>query len=129
MEEINKILSTINEDHVLVKDMQKDIYQTLNILIENQKIKSLNDETVINNQKNIIRNQEVIVNNQVSIIRNQKHIVQNQITLEVILTVQEEILSKLKNEPQEETKKHIALLKEKMSEHIDIQRLSDPNLL
>ncbi|MBK8110214.1 MAG: hypothetical protein IPK46_07710 [Saprospiraceae bacterium] len=67
----------------------------MNILIENQKVKSVADDIVIQNQGNIIRNQEVIVKNQVNIINNQKLIVENQVTLSVLVKLQAIILNKI----------------------------------
>ena len=95
MADINEQIERLTQSNEHLKNLQIQMYETMNILIENQKVKTNSDAVVIQNQGNIIRNQEVIVRNQVNIINNQKLIVENQHTLSVLVKLQALILNKL----------------------------------
>lgn len=116
MADIQEQLKELAQANEHLRNLQIQMFETINILIENQKVKSSGDATVIGNQGNIIRNQEVIVKNQVNIINNQKRIVENQHTLAVLMKLQTLILNKLnglagKEETLEETSVAIEALK------------------
>lgn len=116
MADIQEQINDLAQANEHLRNLQIQMFETMNILIENQKVKSSGDATVIENQGNIIRNQEVIVKNQVNIINNQKRIVENQHTLAVLMKLQTLILNKLnaltgKEETIEETSAAIEALK------------------
>lgn len=95
MADINDQVNALLQSNEHLRALQAQMFETMNILIENQKVKSTADDIVIQNQGNIIRNQEVIVKNQVNIINNQKLIVENQVTLSVLVKLQAIILNKI----------------------------------
>ena len=59
------------------ENLQLQMFDTMNILIENQKVKSSGDAVVIQNQGNIIQKSGSNRQKQVNIINNQKLIVEN----------------------------------------------------
>ena len=95
MADIQDQINQLTQANEHLKNLQLQMFDTMNILIENQKVKSSGDAVVIQNQGNIIRNQEVIVKNQVNIINNQKLIVENQHTLSILVKLQALILNKI----------------------------------
>lgn len=120
MADINDQVNALLQSNEHLRALQAQMFETVNILIENQKVKSSADEIVIQNQGNIIRNQEVIVRNQVNIINNQKLIVENQVTLSVLVKLQALILNKInalagQSESIEETLQYISQLKQNWS--------------
>jgi hypothetical protein len=78
----------IADDYANIKNVQVQLFENLNILLQNQKDKGDNQDLVVNNQAMIIKNQDIIVNNQVRIIQNQQKIVDNQGFLSMILESQ-----------------------------------------
>ncbi|HMS98090.1 MAG TPA: hypothetical protein PKA12_05060 [Saprospiraceae bacterium] len=116
MADINDQVNALLQSNEHLRALQAQMFETMNILIENQKVKSTADNIVIQNQGNIIRNQEVIVKNQVNIINNQKLIVENQVTLSVLVKLQAVVLNKINalggnQESIEETMQSIEKLK------------------
>jgi hypothetical protein len=116
MADIHDQINELTQANEHLKNLQLQMFDTMNILIENQKVKSSGDAVVIQNQGNIIRNQEVIVKNQVNIINNQKLIVENQHTLSILVKLQALLLNKIntlagKEESLEETAAFIENLK------------------
>lgn len=89
-------LNTLNTEIESLKEIQKQLFENMQLMIANDKMQINKENSVLNNQALIIKNQEIIVSNQVSIIHNQKKIVSNQSTLEVILICQAEIINALK---------------------------------
>ncbi len=76
------------DEYANIKNVQVQLFENLNILLQNQKDKGDNQDLVIKNQGMIIKNQDIIVNNQVNIIQNQQKIVENQGFLGLILESQ-----------------------------------------
>lgn len=97
MKQSEQIIENLQAEQEYLKTTQLNLYENLNILLENQKNRVENQDLVIQNQSLIIRNQDVIVNNQINIIKNQKQIVENQVTLTAILKTQAKVLFLIEN--------------------------------
>lgn len=73
-----KTLDKLIQDQEFMAKSQAQLFENLNIVVENLKHKSDQQSLIVKNQNLIIRNQEIIVDNQINIINNQKQIVGNQ---------------------------------------------------
>lgn len=90
-------IAKLEEEQAYLQKMQQQMFENMNIMLENQVNRVENLDIVIQNQSRIIHNQDVIVQNQLNIINNQKKIVDNQVALTVILKTQERMLLLLEN--------------------------------
>ena len=92
-----KSIDRLIQDQEFMAKSQSQLFENLNIVVENLRHKSDQQNLIVKNQNLIIRNQEIIVDNQINIISNQRHIVDNQSSLVVISKLLGHILNKLKN--------------------------------
>ena len=132
MDQFDEIIQRIIADQNHFKEMQSQLFDSFQIMLDNQNIKAINEREVIKNQSTIIKNQQIIVDNQVNIINNQKFIVSNQIILSALMQMQSEILHHLRTikgstETLSETRSGIEDLIEKMKNDERYVKIYDPN--
>ncbi len=109
---------------------QTQLFENLNIVVENLKHKSDQQNLLVKNQNLIIRNQEIIVDNQINIIKNQHQIADNQANLLFIANALGLILNLLKKidgqaEELQETQKFLEHLSHQIQANNPGKSLSD----
>ncbi len=91
-----KSIDRLIQDQEFMAKSQAQLFENLNIVVENLRHKSDQQNLIVKNQNLIIRNQEIIVDNQINIIHNQHQIVDNQTNLVLISKALGLILNLLK---------------------------------
>ncbi len=91
-----KSIEKLSEDQASMMKSQMQLFENINLVIDNLKYKTEHQSLVVKNQNLIIKNQEIIVDNQINIINNQRHIVDNQTQLLLINKVLTHLLNEMR---------------------------------
>ncbi len=125
-----KSIEKLSQDQEFMAKSQTQLFENLNIVVENLKHKSDQQNLLVKNQNLIIRNQEIIVDNQINIIKNLHQIADNQANLLFIANALGLILNLLKKidgqaEELQETQKFLEHLSHQIQANNPGKSLSD----